>query len=125
MTLSVRWERDGAPAVLHDYSAAVLGWLTAFGGVRLAGELVGGGVLVRDGFEGAYRVWSITDNGGELNVQPVNDDAAMRSVPFTADGRMVNPATLAYRLHQAMRGREIRWDWLFPEFDGLMRPGAR
>lgn len=121
MSLAIRCLRDGSP-LPAEYGDAVLSWLANFGGARPYGTLESGAALVRDGHDGGYRIWSISDNGGELNVQPVNDDPAMRSVPFTVYDRVVNPFTLAYRIHQVMRGREIEWSALFPEFDGVMRP---
>ena len=59
------------------------------------------------------RMWSVSENGGELNVQPVNAPEEMRSVPYTAHGFYVDGGTMAYRVTQAIRGEAIDYDFKF------------
>lgn len=98
------------------YASAFLAWLEALGGARVVGSLDGGAALVRDGYPGRYRLWAIADNGGELNVEVVNDPASLRSVAYTVWQRPVNAATLAYRVHAAMRSLPIDYELLWDDF---------
>lgn len=119
--LTFSWaERLGLPST---YGPAVLDWLRACNGARVIGT-VEGGVLVRRGFSDGQDAWWIIDNGGELNVERVNDPETLCSIPYTWHDRPVNAVTLGSRLFQAMAGRvdQIDWSDLEPEFTLDERP---
>ena len=59
---------------------------------------------------GWYESWTLTDNGGEYNLERVNDEASMVSVPY--DGHcLLDPGTVAYRLVQVLHGEAIDYDY--------------
>ena len=114
--LSINWERHGCP-IDPAYGSSVLRWLEEFGGGKVVGRLYAGGVLVRDSHPGGYRMWVLSDNGGEINVEAVNDPDSLRSVPFTSDADPVSAPTLAYRIHAAIRGQEIDYRLTLDELE--------
>ena len=88
---------DGRDKVFADM-------LACFGAynLRVVGMTLGGSLLVRSTRHPDYDTWSICDNGGELNVEKVNDMASMRSLPYVARGSMVDGGTMAYRVRCAL-----------------------
>jgi hypothetical protein len=62
-----------------------------------------------------YTTWYLCDNGGELNVGPVNLDERMRSIPYTGHGGLVDAGTVAYRIAAVLGGEEIDYVTRRPE----------
>ena len=58
--------------------------------------------FIRAPFSGRYQIWTISDNGGELNVERVNDLDFMASVAFTED---TNADTMFMRVMAVSMGR--------------------
>jgi hypothetical protein len=78
-----------------------------FGGVAFGSEVWQAPFGARDG-AGSYAWWSLCDNGGEINVELVNDHGSMVSV---AVPNLPNtPMTLAVRIYWALRGVPIDYD---------------
>ena len=90
--------------------------LWAFG-LTVAGSLCGM-TLVRDK---ARILWTICDNGGELNVERVNAPETMRSVAYTSWRVMLDGATMAYRVRCVVDGDEIEYDRSFAEDVDVLR----
>lgn len=67
--------------------------------IRVLGH-VRGEIIVNDARPMAPSAWwLICDNGGELNVERVNDHESLRSVPYTnRHHSMIDGATMAYRV---------------------------
>lgn len=82
--------------------------LACFGAynLRVVG-MMNGSLLVRNARHPDYDTWSICDNGGELNVEKVNDMASLRSLPYVAWGSMVDGGTMAYRVRCVLDGAPI------------------
>ena len=64
--------------------------------------------------------WEISDNGGELMVEPVNQGffAGYRveeGIPYTCFSEVLDPQTMAYRVSCRIKGREIDWRWRFSD----------
>jgi len=59
----------------------------------------------------SYEIFTITDNGGEINVEPVNHQERMRSIPYTSQFFRLTAETIAYRLFCAMSNQEIDYSW--------------
>lgn len=83
-----------------------------------------GALYFRPGFDGdggapggEARMWVVSENGGELNVAPVNCPDEMRSVPYTTrfPGRYVDGGTMASRIAHVVRGDEIDYDFVFED----------
>jgi hypothetical protein len=87
-------ETWGMPAWYADDLAR---WLAAGGVVHHAGPF----------YEWRYRLYSISDNGGELNVQLVNVWPRPVSIAYTAHGCAVSPATLFNRIVQVLHEQPI------------------
>lgn len=51
-------------------------------------------------------IWTICDNGGEMNISVVNGDII--PIPYTKEYFGITPATLAYRVYQILK--EVRKD---------------
>lgn len=56
-------------------------------------------------------LWTIYDNGGEFNVQRVNDDESHRSIPYTWFGLTLDGATMAWRIRKVLDVEEIDYDF--------------
>ncbi|MGE0456440.1 MAG: hypothetical protein AB7I13_00175 [Vicinamibacterales bacterium] len=112
-SLSFSWAE--ALRIPPTFGPAVLAWLRAANGSRVVGS-VPGGVLVQRGISSGFDFWLITDNGGELNVERVNEPSTLRSVPFHQHGVAVNAVTLATWIFQAMCGDQIDWSDLHDSF---------
>lgn len=90
----------------HDKSGTVqrefLALLTEGYRISVVGPLRGGLVVER---EGSW--WQVADNGGELNVQRINDSASLVSIASTAHGASVDGETMAYRVAMVLRGEKF------------------
>jgi hypothetical protein len=73
-------------------------------GIRVVGTMKGAALVERNGV-----VWSLNDNGGEINMNQVNDPTPSANAPYTAGGFMLDGATLAYRVRCIMTGEPIDW----------------
>lgn len=93
---------DGRAKVFADMLACFAAY-----NIRVVGMTLGGSLLVRNARHPDYDTWSICDNGGELNVEKVNDMASMRSLPYVAWGCMLDGATMAYRVRRVIDGEPI------------------
>lgn len=56
---------------------------------------------------GCGDLWTICDNGGELNVERINAPETLRSVPYTAHRTMLDGATMAYRVRCVIDDKPI------------------
>lgn len=90
--------------------------LGAFG-LTVAGSLCGS-TVVRDK---ARVLWSVCDNGGELNVERINAPETLRSVPYTSWGAMLDGATMAYRVRCVVDGGEVDYSKSYAEFEEILR----
>lgn len=90
--------------------------LGAFG-LTVAGSLCGS-TVIRDK---AYALWTVCDNGGELNVERINAPETLRSVPYTSWGAMLDGATMAYRVRCVVDDCEIEYDRSFAEEADILR----
>jgi len=101
--------------------SALLPYLAVLWHIRHVGEM-GAVVLVRPGYSDkpgrSYAVWSISDNGGELQVDRVNIDHEP-GVPYTAWSSKLNLCTMAYRIAMRILGEPIEWDLRLD--DGLLK----
>lgn len=86
------------------------------GGAQLVGEARGSLIVWRSSFP-LYDYWLLTDNGGEVNVERVNDPESMRSVPLTFFGTQLDPGTVAYRIACVMAGDSIDYALRFDADD--------
>lgn len=55
--------------------------------------------------------WTVCDNGGELNVERVNDPESMRSMPYTDTWGTLDPTTMAYRIWCCLTDAEVDFDF--------------
>lgn len=74
---------------------------------RVVGTLGSGAILIQRAAWPHGDVFSLCDNGGEMNVDRVNGKEIGRSAPYTAHTRMLDGATLAYRVRCILDGDEI------------------
>jgi hypothetical protein len=91
--------------------------LTHFQG---AGRLVGTihtSLVIQRRYANGYDVWTLTDNGGEINVERINEPDTLRSVAATYWSAKLNAATLAYRVACAMRGDAIDYEYRLTDDD--------
>jgi hypothetical protein len=73
-------------------------------------------LFVQTGQDGGYALWSISDNGGEFNVEKVNLRETLRSIPYTSSRfGIVDAGTVAYRIAMVIRGKPIDWKATFPD----------
>ena len=90
--------------------------------VRRVGN-IGNAIAVMVVQAGRYDVWTLADNGGEINVEKVNDQSTLVSVPYMSNGGGVTAEVMAYRIWQVLHGREIEWDYLdAPGVKGAVEP---
>ena len=95
------------------HTARLVDWL-AEQGVTLIGPVRPGTLIVE--FGGQWH--TLHDNGGEISVERINDDASHRNVPVTEDyGETIE--RLGYRLLACLRGDAIDWRLDFPEGERL------
>lgn len=59
-------------------------------------------------------VWSLHDNGGEINMGRVNDSAPDMNAPYTAGGVMLAGATVGYRVLCLMADLPVDWAFGVP-----------
>lgn len=84
--------------------------------MRIWGNLPEGDTLyVNAGQPGGYALWTISDNGGEFNVEKVNHSETLVSIPYIERGEIVDAGTVAYRIAMVIRGQKIAWDEYFPD----------
>jgi hypothetical protein len=96
-------------------SAQVLAVLRAEFKIDVIGHLHGQPLVRLDAHPHYYRSWYLCDNGGELNVGPVNRDEEMRSVPYFAWSTLLDAGTIAYRVAAVIRDEVIDYDLRRPE----------
>ena len=75
-----------------------------FEGVRRVGELHGGATDVVN-FNGT--LYMLSDNGGEINVEAINQPETLRSVPTTWFSHPLDAGTIGYRVSCALKGVAI------------------
>lgn len=92
-----------------------LGWH-----IKAIGE-ANGSIILAD-----YGWFFLCDNGGEFNVGKINDDASMRSIPYTdlSYFDLLDGGTMAYRVFCAIRGEEIDYRFRCPEIIEARREAA-
>ncbi len=75
-----------------------------------------GASIILQKASGAGLLWQMYDNGGELNVDPINVQGE-EGIPFygTMHGGRVPPLTVAYRVAQRILGKPIDWDTVIDE----------
>lgn len=57
-----------------------------------------------------YEMWRIIDNGGEYDVERVNDMGSRRSVPYEAHGGLVHEDAILMNIVAVLRGIEMNFD---------------
>lgn len=106
----------GASAVQRaELSDLVLAILHRAFNIRVVGTLHAQPLVHLDVHPHYYTTWWICDNGGELNVRPVNRDEDMRSIPYTAWTSLLDPGTIAYRIAAVLSDAAIDYDLRRPE----------
>lgn len=80
-------------------------------GLAVVGSLLGS-TVIRDK---TYVLWTVSDNGGELNVERINAPETLRSVPYTSWRTMLDGATMAYRVRCVVDDCAIEYDRSFAE----------
>ena len=94
--------------------ADMLACFAAFG-VVVVGKLGESLVLDRQHLDGprsgsrVHDLWTVCDNGGELNVARINDSDSLRSIPYTSFGEVLDGATMAHRVRVVLDGEDINW----------------
>ena len=96
-------------------SAQVLAVLRAEFKIDVIGRLHDQPLVRLDAHPHYFTSWYLCDNGGELNVGPVNRDEEMRSVGYSAWGTLLDAGTIAYRIAAVLRDEVIDYDLLRPE----------
>jgi hypothetical protein len=71
------------------------------GGARVVGSAYSESSML---LQRGYTYWFVSDNGGEFNVEPVNNPNDMVSIPTSWFGIDLDAATMAYRVACVMRG---------------------
>lgn len=59
----------------------------------------------------SYEWFILSNNGGEINVEPINHEERLRSVPYTHMSYSLTAETIAWRLWCAMSNQEIDWNY--------------
>jgi len=67
-------------------------------------------ILLRAPFKYQYRILSLCDNGGEVNVEWVNHPDSLHSVASCSDSRHLNAETMHYRIMTVLDGEEIDYN---------------
>lgn len=62
----------------------------------------------------SYEWFTLCGNGGEINVEPINHEERMRSIPYTDNRRTLTAETIAYRIWCAMTDQEIDYKYDAP-----------
>lgn len=75
--------------------------------IRIVGAMGSSTLLIQQDVGTTETIFTLSDNGGEVNVFAVNASEPGRSAAYTASGRMVDGATLAYRVRMILTGEEI------------------
>lgn len=57
----------------------------------------------------SYALFSLSDNGGEVNVERINHSEEMRSIPSSSSKYLLTAETMAWRIWCAMTGEETDW----------------
>lgn len=96
-------------------SAQVLAVLRGEFKIEVVGRLHAEFLVRQDTHPHYYTSWYLCDNGGELNVGPVNRDEEMRSVPYFAWSTLLDAGTIAYRVAAVIRDEVIDYDLRRPE----------
>ena len=86
-------------------------------GLTVAGSLCGSTVV----HDKARALWTVCDNGGELNVERINAPETLRSVPYTSWRTMLDGATMAYRVRCVVDGGEVDYSKSYAEFEEILR----
>ncbi len=86
-------------------------------GLTVAGSLCGS-TVIRDK---ARVLWTVCDNGGELNVERINAPETLRSVAYTSWRTMLDGATMAYRVRCVVDGGEVDYSKSYAEFEEILR----
>lgn len=95
----------------HNYESRVAlfsDMLACFGpyNIRIVGTMKGA-ILVENATGLPGPIFSVCDNGGEMNVAEINSRTPCRSAAYMESRRMIDGATLAYRVRQIMDGAPI------------------
>ena len=103
--------------VMWEQMVACLG---AFG-VRIKGHLGDGSLIVCPSIKNGYEFWIVCDNGGELNVERINDHDSLRSVPYDGRHGMAHGATMAYRVNKVFHDEAIDYAYSLAEEETTLR----
>lgn len=99
----VRAAFPGARATLRPKLRYVAMMLKKWWGMPLRGVVSGGSVIVTH----RSRWWLINDNGGELNVWAINDEASLASVPYEQGSTTVPIGRVAWFCAMTIMGEPI------------------
>ncbi len=58
----------------------------------------------------SHEIFALSDNGGEINVEPINHHDRYRAVPYTSNRAFLTAETMAWRIWYAMTNQEIDWN---------------
>jgi hypothetical protein len=115
-TLPARFN-TGTYKMSPELWADILTVLTKGYGYRHIAPVGEGGQIVATAYTGdetGYRWWLLTDNGGEVRVQPINrEDPNIPDVPLTRWGYGLDAGTLAVNIALTIKGEPIDYaaDW--------------
>lgn len=77
-------------------------------GLRPIGPLRGSMVIeYADAMQRIHEWWILCDNGGEINVERINDHSTLRSVPYAQSRGLVPIGRLAWFCAMVIKGDEI------------------
>lgn len=120
---------DQALAVINDKPeratmfADMLACFKAFN-LRVIGSLHDG-LLVQKIKYPIGGIFVVSDNGGEVNVERVNDHTSLRSLPYVHNRSMIDGATLAYRVRCGIDGDAVDYARSYAEdLDDLKKIGV-
>lgn len=84
--------------------------------IDVRGNLPGGETLyLNAGQAGGFMLWSVSDNGGEFNVEKVNSNV-LTSIPYIGSRTgIVDAGTVAYRIAMVIKGQKIDWSATYPD----------
>lgn len=98
------WVQDG-----QRHTASIIYALQKFYGIRLI-AIIDPQVAIVVSKDGDGRWFTLADNGGEINVEPINIPDELVSVPTTSTRIGLTPMTIAYRVWRVMHQQPIDYD---------------
>ncbi len=69
--------------------------------------------------------WTVSDNGGELNIEKVNHPESLRSVGYESNLIEMDTMTMVYRVLRVLKGQEIDYRWCANYGEKIAAQGAQ